>query len=261
MKKSGRAIQTLVVALVTACGLPQASASVTYSVDVNTSDMEPFNTTIDGDTTPGALTGGIHLTLVSSTDPSLPGNYVTVCSDIEGALNIGQSYEYNTPVTPFSGQSGLNPMWGDLSSDGSAAKAIQNAAYLFYNFNNLTGGSGNLTSDGLTGTAQEMATLQLAVWMALYNTVANGSVTGTRFSVTGADTTAIADAASWVLGLNGSYDYTGYLLYPTDGSAPGAPQELLIAAPVPEAPTVIAGALLLLPLGASAFRVLRRRHA
>ncbi len=256
MSKSGRTIQTLVLASVVACVMPVAQAAVTYSVDVNTTDMEPFNVVIDGSTIIGALSGGIHLTLVSSTDPSLPGQYVTVCSDIRGALDVGQSYEYETPVVPFTGQSGINPMWGDLTSDNSAAEAIQNAAYLFYNY-------GNLTSGGITGSAQQMATLQLAVWMALYNTVGNGSVTGTRFSASGVDTTAIDDATAWVSSLNGGYDYTGYLLYPTAGSAPDAPQELLIGAPVPESPTVIAGALLLLPFAASTFRILynrRRNH-
>ena len=40
--------------------------------------------------------------------------------------------------------------------DGSAAKAIQNAAYLFYTY-------GQLTSAGIGGTTEQKAALQLAV--------------------------------------------------------------------------------------------------
>jgi hypothetical protein len=190
----------------------------------------------------------------------MPVSYVTVCTDIEGTLYLGQSYQYATPITPFTGQAGINPNWGTgISGDGSAAKAIQNAAYLFYNY-------GGLTSSGISGSFEQKAALQLAVWEALYNTTASGSVTGTRFSVTGGDATAITDAGTLLSSLNGSGNYglNGYLLYPTQGKEVNAdsepPQELLIAAPVPEAPTVIAGALLLLPFAASTFKILRRKR-
>jgi hypothetical protein len=91
--------------------------------------------------------------------------------------------------------------------------------------------------------------------------------------VSGGDTAAIALAGSWLSGLDGNYGLTGYLLYPTQGSTVNAdgepPQELLITAsvdpetvtaPVPESPTVIAGALLLLPFAASMLRILRKKQ-
>ena len=258
-----RTIQTLAFALAVAGSITVASASVTYQID--NGGLEAFNVAIDGNSINGALAGGILINQVSSSDPTLPSSYVTVCTDIEGTLYLGQSYEYNTPVTPFSGQSGVNPTWGDGSNDGSAAKAIQNAAYLFYTY-------GQLTSAGIGGTTEQMAALQLAVWEALYNTTASGSVTGTRFTVSGGDATAIAQAAGWLTSLNGIYDYTGYLLYPNPLSGVNAdgepPQELLIAdgdaqpaiQSVPESTTVIAGALLLLPFAASTFRIFRRKR-
>jgi len=253
MRKSKRAIQTLAFALAVECSMSAASASVTYQI--NNGGLESFNVTVDGNSINGALAGGIQINKISG-DASTPSSYVTVCTDIEGTLYLGQSYEYVTPVTPFSGQSGVKPNWGTGINDGSAAKAIQNAAYLFYTY-------GQLTSTGLGGTTEQKAALQLAVWEALYNTTALGSVTGTRFTVSSGDATAIADASSWLSGLTGNYGLTGYLLYPTQGSGVNAdgepPQELLIA--VPEPTTVVAGTLLLLPFAASTFRILRKKHA
>ena len=257
MRKLERAIQTLALVLAVACSISAASASVTYQI--NNGGLESFNVTIDGNSINGALAGGIQINKISG-DASMPSSYVTVCTDIEGTLYLGQSYEYNTPVTPFSGQSGVNPIWGDGSNDGSAAMAIQNAAYLFYTY-------GQLTSAGIGGTTEQMAALQLAVWEALYDTTASGSIntgTGARFTVSGGDATAIALASSWLSGLDGNYGLTGYLLYPNPLSGVNAdgepPQELLIAKPVPEAPTTIAGALLLLPFAASTFKILRKKR-
>jgi hypothetical protein len=230
--------------------------------------LEAFNVKIDSTTINGALAGGILINQISETPggPSMPASYVTVCTDIEGTLYLGQQYEYNTPVTPFSGQSGVNPMWGDGSNDGSAAKAIQNAAHLFYAY-------GQLTSAGIGGTTEQKAALQLAVWAALYNTTTSGSVTGSRFSfaASGADANAInTDVNAWLSDLTGNYDLPGYLLFPSQLTGVNAdgqpPQELLIGVlpgmptAVPEAPTVITGALLLLPFAASTIRILRRKH-
>ena len=262
MRKSRRANQTLAFAVALAGVMSTASASVTYQI--NNGGLESFNVSIDGTSIKGALAGGIQIDYVSG-DSSMPARYVTVCTDIGGTLYLGQDYVYVTPVTPFSGQSGVNPTWGDGTSDGSAALAIQNAAYLFYNF-------GQLTSAGISGTVEQKAALQLAVWEALYNTTAFGAVSwNTRFKVVGGyDQTAIAQAQSWISSLTGKYNYTGYLLYPILGSRENAdgrpPQELLFGdgvqpVPVPESPTVIAGALLLLPLAASTFRILRRKRA
>jgi hypothetical protein len=254
MKNSKRAIQMLALVVAVECSMAAASASVTYQI--NNGGLEAFNLKIDSTSINGALAGGILINKKAG-DASMPSSYVTVCTDIEGTLYLGQYYEYVTPVTPFSGQAGINPNWGTgINGDGSAAKAIQNAAHLFYTYNQLT-------SAGIGGTVEQMAALQLAVWEVLYNTTASGSVTGTRFTVSGGDAGAIALASSWLSGLDGNYGLAGYLLYPTQGGGVNAdgepPQELLIAA-VPEPTTVIAGALLLLPFGASTLRILRRKR-
>lgn len=241
--------------------LSAARASVTYSIA--NGGLESFNITIDSTSINGALAGGILLNEVSSTDPSMPGSYTTVCTDIGGTLYLGQNYTYDTPPTSFAGQSGVQPTWGDGTS-GSAAAAIQNAAYLFYTY-------GQLTGTGIGGTTDQKAALQLAVWAALYNTTGSGTVAGTRFSVAGSST-AITLAENYLIDLNaqsdvGNFGYNGWLLTPDpaiggiNANADGKPpQELLIGTPVPEAPTVIAGMLLLLPFAASTYRILRRKH-
>jgi hypothetical protein len=263
-RKSNRAIQMLALALAFELSICAASASVTYTI--NSGGLESFNVAIDGTSINGALAGGILINKVSG-DSSMPASYVTVCTDIEGTLYLGQSYEYNTPTTPFSGQTGVNPTWGAINTPAylathsntavaaNAAQAIQNAAHLFYTY-------GQLTSTGLGGNTDQMAALQLAIWEALYDTTANGSVTGTRFTWSGGDATVLSDVNSWLSGLTGDYKLTGYLLSPAQGGGVNAdgepPQELLIAVPVPESPTVIAGALLLLPFAASAFKIIRK---
>jgi len=268
-RKSRRAIRTLTLLLAVAGSLSAASASVTYQI--NSGGLESFNVQIDSTTINGALAGGIFIKEVSSTDPSMPKNYTTVCTDIGGSLYLGQSYTYDTPPTGFSGQAGVNPNWGNGTAASETA-AIQNAAYLFYNYATLTGTQ--LTSSGLGGSTEQLAALQLAVWDVLYNTTGTGinSIDGTRFSVSDGDAAAITLAANWVTALNsmndaGNFGYNGYLLYPdpesggVNANADGEPpQELLMAAPVPEAPTVIAGTLLLLPFAASVFKIFRRKH-
>jgi len=260
----------LAMAVAVECSIGAASASVIYQINPSEADLETFNVTIDGNLISGALAGGIQINKISETPggPSLPSSYVTVCTDIEGTLYLGQSYQYATPTTTFSGQTGVNPTWGAINTPAylsshaansvNAAMAIQNAAYIFYKY-------GQLTSAGISGNADQMAALQLAVWEALYDTVANGSVTGTRLTWSGGDATVLSDVNSWLSGLDGNYGLTGYLLYPSPLSGVNAngepPQELLIANPVPESPTVIAGVLLLLPFAASTFRILRKKRA
>ncbi|MGH7951700.1 MAG: hypothetical protein ACREFE_07245 [Limisphaerales bacterium] len=262
MKKSKCVIQTLAAAMAAIGSLSAANASVTYLV--GNGSLESFDVSIDGTAINGALAGGIQITKTAGGGATTPASYITVGTDIE-TLYLGQSYtyDYDTPATPFNGQTGVNPTWGAINTPdylsansvntANAMQAIQNAAYLFNTY-------GQLTGTGLGGTTEQKAALQLAVWAALYDTDASGHVTGTRFAVNGgSDTQAITDANSWLSGLTGNYNYSGFLLYPTINQSPlTAPQELLIAA-VPEAPTVIAAALLLLPFGVSTLRIIRRR--
>lgn len=254
--------------MVAACSISVANASVTYMI--GNGGLESFSGVIDG-TAISALAGGILITETAGGDATTPSSYTTVCTDLGASLYLGQTYTYNAPATPFAGQPGVSPFWGtgvNGITDGSSAAAIQNAAYLFNNY-------GQLTSAGLGGSTEQKAALQLAIWAVLYNTVGVGQneITGTRFTFTSPDATAVTDANNLISALNalpnaGNFGYTSALLYPNpaDGSqnpSPRdgkAPQELLIAS-VPEASTVIAGALLLLPFAASTFKILRRKNS
>jgi hypothetical protein len=110
--------------------------------------------------------------------------------------------------------------------------------------------------------------IQLAVWGVLYNTDVNGQVTGSRISFSGENAAVSAYLTSFGLGsLTGNYNLDGSLLVPVTlaGAALAnngneQPQELLIRS-VPEASTVIAGALLLLPFAASTLKILRKKHS
>jgi hypothetical protein len=264
MKKSKCLIQMETLALAAACSMSVANATVTY--EIGNADLETVNVDMPGIYVGSALAGGISIQqMPANNNSSMPANYVTVCTDVGALLYIGRPYTYNSPGTPFSGQTGINPAWGTAANDGSAAEAILNAAYIFNTY-------GQLTATGLGTGSQANADLntaiQLAVWDVLYNTVANGTVTGSRISFSGYDSGVANDLASFDLAsLNGSYTYlSGSLLIPVllSGSALASnggeqPQELLIQS-VPEAPTVIAGMLLLIPFAASTFKILRRNR-
>jgi hypothetical protein len=267
MNTSKRVIQTVTIALALVCSMAKVSATVTYQI--GNGGLETLNVAIDGFSKNGILCGGISIKQEGVVNSTMPTSYVTICTDIEGSLFLGQNYVYNSPASAFSGQSGVNPGWGtftDSQVNGSAAKAIQNAAYLFYHY-------GQLTAGGIGGGLDNMTALQLAVWDVLYNTDVGGKVTGTRFSYSGEDITVQNDLNNWISTLNsevnvGKFGYTGFLLYPDPATSAGTvnpsfgnsepPQELMIA--VPETTTIIAGALLLLPLGASTLRILNRKR-
>jgi hypothetical protein len=111
----------------------------------------------------------------------------------------------------------------------------------------------------------------------LYDTSGSGKTTavndgsGAAFQVTGGkDAAAIAlaltevtSAVTWVKGLTGNYNNMDSLLVPDpklgyQGNADNEdPQELMYSS-VPEPATILAGILLLLPLGASTVRNLRK---
>jgi hypothetical protein len=183
---------------------------------------------------------------------------------------LGQNYIYSDP-TVFNNQSGIQPSWGagnasippgtpwgslTLAQQNNASAAINAAADIFYNH------QGVLTS----GSTADRAALQLAVWEALYDTTAGSStlsLTGGRFNVSSGDSAAISEAANWITQVDANAKYTGFLLIPDPEIQHNlnAQEMFYNITPVPEPTTLIAGALLLLPFGASTLRVLRRNRA
>jgi len=265
MKNNMRAVRNLGIAVALACSAMAAKAALTYQI--GNGGLDNFNLTIDTTTYNNALVGGISLTRVGGADAQMPNNYITLCTDISGVVFLGQNYTYE--LRSFSGQTGLAPTWGATSADAGAA--IQNAAQLFYNY------YAALTPSGLGGSynsyslTTQRAALQLAVWSALYNstvgTIDLDVTSGPRFTASGGNASALALANSWLVNLTGNYGLAGDLFYPVPSTQHGhVAQELLFASPpqtivipVPEASTIIAGLLLVVPFGASTLRILRRR--
>lgn len=260
----------MVLGLVVTWGASQARATLYTIGGVVGADLESgWNLNIDGvqDGGGNALVGDIKLI------PSIGSTINTVCTDIQGTVYLGSSYNFVTKA--FQGQDGLNPNWGYGNGPGNgvpsipanAAAGIQNAAYVFDQHKSV-----------LTGASlSDKAALQLAVWEALYDTGNSGgysfTATGGRFEASnGSDTAATTTALNWLttdLGLNGQKSHTqyaGFLLQPTvsatDLTPNAAAQEMIgTLTAVPEPTTMIAGALLLLPFGASTLRFMRKNRA
>jgi hypothetical protein len=248
-KRSKNLIQCAVLGSIVLSGATQARA--TYVISDGGS--LPFNLTWDGHNE-NANAGALVLTSSSIFQPSV----ISVCTDI-GALIIGGApYSYSGAL-PFNGQTGISPTWGagnqspNSINQPNAAAAIQVAADVFYKHSSVLAGTDNVLK----------AALQLAVWEALYDTSASGSIYNLgvgqgRFYVNTGNSTAIADALSW-LGESHTTTYAGYLLIPQTTYF-GLPAQEVFAqvVPVPEPTTLIAGALLLVPFGASTLRFMRK---
>jgi hypothetical protein len=280
-RQSNRMLKERVVALASVAACSMAVAHATVSYQVGNGGLGTFNGSIDGtETFNNALAGGIKITEQGTPVNGAPTSYVSVCTDIEGVLYLGQTYSYNTPTTFASAipSTGMDPAWGAVNTPGylngnaidaaNAMQALQNAASIFYNYG--TSGGTLTGNSGISGTVDQLEALQLAVWSALYNTTANGTISGNRFNFSGVDSTVSADVSAYLNGLTGTKGITGDLLQPNPGNQYGAvPQELLCdlgptpnggPVSVPEAPTVFAGAAMLIPLAAGTIRILRRKQ-
>jgi hypothetical protein len=241
------------------------SANATIAYQVSNAGLEYANVSLDSVNYNGILAGAIGLTETGGGNSS----YISICTDFLGSLYLGSTYTFNSPVSVSSTALvgvGLDPVWGADNSGKTAATAdtasaqyaLQNAAQIFAN--NI----GVLNS----GTVDQKAALQLAVWYALYDTSASGQITGSRFGFDGSSAAgAIADG--WLTGLQNpsAPGYAGPdvgLLVPSPATAAngnnpdGSPPQELLVAPVPEASTVIAGMFSLLPLGLWGIRSLRK---
>jgi hypothetical protein len=263
MKAIKPLVQGLVLTVIAVWSASQANATVSYQIssgglEYDTIQLAGYN----GGSAFSAPAGGIAIQRTGG-DTGVPNNYVTVCTDVGGTLYLGWTYTYDKPVA-FSGQTGVSPNWGaDNSFVGavdpvSAQKAIQNAAELFYTYYDVL----NLPNTAANISAK--AALQLAVWDAIYDTDASGNLTGTRFTFSG---NSAALATQYLNSLTHTTTYTGNILVPDPLNSQGnsdlePPQELLMRTQdftsVPEPTTMIAGALLVLPFGASTLRILRK---
>jgi len=267
--KQGMRAVCLAAAVVWTAGAAKAQPITDYTMTGG--GLEAFNLQIDSSTYDDTLAGGITLTKTSGSGPA---SFSSICTDISGTVYLGYNYGYTGPAL-FEGNTGLDPTWGVGNAGGpvntvNSSAAIQAAADIFYKYGSV------LTS----GTTDQRAGLQLAIWAALYNTVGGAtpstSLDGSRFSVlsTSSETwsgswgsssagtaAAIADAQTYLNAVNFNDLYTGSLMIPDPTSQYGltAQEVILQVTPVPEPTTLIAGALLLLPFAASTIRLRRNR--
>ena len=227
-----------------------------------------LSASLDGST---IIDGGEWIGIYSFAVQNNGGNnistpFYSTCISPNGRLYDGQ-YTYNT-LTFTQANPGINP--NSWQSSGNDYWGIQNANYLFSSYSATIIGGHAGTSLGLSGsTADQGTALVLAMYAALYNSKGYGSAWNplSRFVLNGANTQVMTDYNTFLqaLGLwSGDQLATGYVLRPTDSGA----QDMLLLGlegpqghPVPEPTTVLSAALLLLPFGASAVRILRRKSA
>ncbi len=228
-------------------GVVESKADLSYTI--SDASLETVTVDFQGNNY-DVLAGGIGLTAVGSTGGA-PSKYVSVCTDFEGTLYIGKSYQYASPVSTSSALSSPSyspaPAWGP-----NGAAAIQNAATLFANYSSV------LTS----GNFNEAAGLQLAIWTALYDSSAVGSVTlsgNPEFAAVSnnGDSSAVGYMNTYLDSLSSLTPSTSVQMFlPSPDSSQNGPnpdgqppQALLLYAPVPEASTVVTASLLLLSFG------------
>jgi hypothetical protein len=264
-------IRVLAVAGVVAGAMSAAAQSTpTINLTLNQSGGDYTTASLinpDGTSLNNANLGVFSFT-VNSIDPAIASQtgltigsgFNSVCLSPEGTLYFNQGYDYT--YQSFSGAyDGINPS-GYWSANG-----IQNAAYLWNQF------GGKVTSPD-QGTALSLAMLEVLYnGGAKYGTL-NDSLTAYQPTLSSLDSTAAAD-------------YQGYLNFYTENGASSGPsgeaanteayglfvpvdstgQEFIFIAPnqeslqaVPEPTTWICGALLLLPFGASALRILYKKN-
>jgi len=237
-------------------GASQANAQTTYNYTLvnNEADLTGgFDVTLDGSGDNGILVGGAMFTASGTPVPGY-ASFTTVCLDLRGSLTLGSTYSFTEQG--FNGQNGINPGWGNdglgaVSPGTAASAAINNAAAVYAAHENVT-------------SPTDWAALQLAVWKALYDTTANGTIimsgSDARFSVNTDPTqnsAAWTEAKTWLSQLPSNPNYSGYLLEPVNSGE----QEVLIGIqPVPEPATLAAGAVMLVPFLVSSSRFLRRRR-
>jgi hypothetical protein len=179
-------------------------------------------------------------TTAVTTGPNL-GNFETFCMGSQVDFFSGNSYTYqiSTSVQPFTAENG-----------GGLQYVALGTAWLYsqYRAGNIGDGSANDLNNN---------NLQLAIWylQGQAGGVTNGFTALAAAHVGG--TSHLEDMS------NGAFNVYSLNLSPGDapGDVDGFAQPQLCLIPVPEPATIAAGAMLLLPLGASMVRVLRNRKS
>jgi hypothetical protein len=212
-----------------------------------------------GGTAEHVYAGAFDVTVVNHSQANNTFTIGTFCTDV----NVNWKPTDNYTAVTFAGQTGIEPAWS------AVPQAIQNASWLYNTF--FVGQNLNANQD---------AGMQLAIWKVLYDTGANGTIGNTASAFSGANSGKFNAAGFGSLAMNWANTYVadvinarsgGFAVYtdtwlkPDDGNSQGLIWNAdtpgpFGPTPVPETTTMIAGALLLLPMGASALRILRRKN-
>jgi hypothetical protein len=196
---------------------------------------------------------GVFVMTVSQSGTTL-GTLSTFCTDLDIYWANNKTYE----AEAFGGE-GVN----SASVWKVQPYALENAAYLYNEIflNNPT----KYTTSGLQGGA-----MQLAIWKVLYDTSDNANHTaistfgvndGRMTTIGGTWAGSVAEATALINQVNAARNnhtfvtYDDIWLHPVNNDSQGF---LAAGTPVPEPTTIIAGALLLLPFGASTIKRIRK---
>jgi len=157
-----------------------------------------------------------------------------------------EANEYFSPGTSYSVGISPNAMYGSQPPNGDPISI--GTAWLYSQFAAGTLSGYTYTYGSSRASATSAGALQEAIWWLEDESggVKNSFVTAAETALSLNDTTIKNNA-------NGAYG-----VYALNLGNPGAVQDQLVI--VPEATTMVAGALLLLPLGASTLRILRRKR-
>jgi hypothetical protein len=267
MRRSEYLVQTLVLAAVLVMGVnstARASVKMTYT-DSGTFALAGFPAD-SASYINGSDLVGIYKFNTSAQD-GVPDPFYSVCLSPAGLLDRN---EHTYDVISFSASNpGIYPSaWASGTVNNTPQYwGIQNASYLWNTYGlNIVNNIGNT---GSGSQSERAAGLEFAIWSALYNSTGYGQVatSGSHYvwhpnSLTG---NVATDFSAYITALNGTHGniplYTGDILRGVDYTTSGQQQEfLMLGAPVPEPTTMIAGALLLLPFGASTLRFFRKNR-
>jgi hypothetical protein len=166
--------------------------------------------------------------------------FQTFCTETSEYFSPGNTYSVSSIGNNALYNGGVNPVPITLG-----------VAYLYSQF--AAGTFAGYTYAYGAGRVASAQNLQQAIWYLLGEYQDGAQLTGA--ALTALQNSGIAQA-DWTVAADGAYGVRDMVL-----GTPGAAQDQLVMSTVPEASTMIAGAMLLLPFGASTIRFLRKNRA